>query len=197
MIKFSKKYKAVQARIKRLPQLIEDTAKVLRKGDAYDLVMYWRNGIKNKSLRLASLKNTTIRRKKYLGYTKPSTPLYGAGDEAKDTYIKGMRVFPLKKGWAVKMMHRRHGDDKVYLDQLFNVHEYGAIINNGKAIIRIPSRPAMHRAYERVLKGIKRRDQNDTIMRVCEEYLLTTRKDLYKRIKEKAEKWEGEVGKAT
>jgi len=197
MITFSQKYKAVQARIRKVPRLAEDVASLMRKGDAYDLVMYWRNGIKNKGLRLATLKPATVARKRKLGYPNPTAPLYGLGESAPDTYVKGMRVWRKKNGWTVHMMRRRHVKADVTLDVLFQVHEHGAVIDTGKAVVRIPARPAMRRAYEKVIRDVQARDPNALMQKACGEFLRGARQEAYAKVRARAARWEAEVGKAT
>ena len=65
-----------------------------------------------------------------------------------------MRAFRTDKGYVVRMVGRHH-DSKVDNHALLLIHEYGCSLKNGG---RIPPRPAMHEAYKRVLKDIRKRD---------------------------------------
>lgn len=153
-MKYSQRTEAVKARIKRLPKLYESSIETMRKRDADDFIVYWRSGLLNNEFKLTPLADSTIQRKIRLAYAKPQNPLYGLGLEGSYTYIKGMRKFKTAKGYVVRMTGKHH-DSKIDNHGLLMVHEYGCTLKNGG---RIPPRPAMHRAYDHVLKDIKKRD---------------------------------------
>lgn len=155
-MRYSKNVLAVQARLKRLPQIYTDHIDTMRKKDAQSFIEYWRSGILNNEFKLTPLADSTIRRKIRLGMAKPQNPLYGLGFEGAYTYIKGMRSFKTKKGYVVKMIGKHH-DSEIDNAGLLIIHEYGCVLANGG---RIPARPAMHRAYEKVLIDIKKRDRS-------------------------------------
>jgi len=190
MMKFSQNYKAVQSRIKRLPVLVEGVADAQRKRDANALLAYWREGIQSGSLQLKPLKPRTISRKAKLGYSQPNTPLYGIGLDGKDSYIKGMRVFRKKKGWAVRMMDKRHHTSKLPLTALFIVHEYGTIINTKNATILIPPRPAMAKAYQMVLRDIKKNDPNKEMAKAVNQFIRSGNRAMMDRVKKLADEME-------
>lgn len=151
---YSQNVKAVQARIKRLPRIYKDKIESMRKRDANDFIAYWRSGLLNNEFKLTPLADSTIARKIRLAYAKPQNPLYGLGFEGAHTYIKGMRVFRTKEGYVVRMTGKHH-DSKIDNHGLLLIHEYGCTYKDGH---RLPARPAMHEAYKRVLKDIKKRD---------------------------------------
>lgn len=151
---YSQNVKAVQARIKRLPRIYKDKIESMRKRDANDFITYWRSGLLNNEFKLTPLADSTIARKIRLAYAKPQNPLYGLGFEGAHTYIKGMRVFRTKEGYVVRMTGKHH-DSKIDNHGLLLIHEYGCTYKDGH---RLPARPAMHEAYKRVLKDIKKRD---------------------------------------
>ena len=151
---YSQKTSAIKARIKRLPKIYNDRIDTMRKRDAKDFISYWRSGILNNEFKLTPLADSTIQRKIRLGMARPQNPLYGLGFEGAHTYIKGMRVFRTAKGYVVRMTGKHH-DSKIDNHILLLIHEYGCTLKNGG---RIPARPAMHEAYKRVLKDIKKRD---------------------------------------
>jgi hypothetical protein len=151
---YSQNVKAVQARIKRLPRIYKDKIESMRKRDANDFIAYWRSGLLNNEFKLTPLADSTIARKIRLAYAKPQNPLYGLGFEGAHTYIKGMRIFRTKEGYVVRMTGKHH-DSKIDNHGLLLIHEYGCTYKDGH---RLPARPAMHEAYKRVLKDIKKRD---------------------------------------
>lgn len=151
---YSQKTSAIKARLKRLPKIYMNHMKSARKRDANDYISYWKSGILNNEFKLTPLADSTIKRKIRLNMAKPQNPLYGLGLEGAHTYIKGMRVFRTKDGYVVRMTGKHH-DSTIDNRGLLLIHEYGCILKNGS---RIPARPAMHEAYKRVLKDIKKRD---------------------------------------
>jgi len=166
-MKYSQNVKAVQARIRRLPKVYEDHMESFRKKDADAFIEYWKSGLLNDEFKLTPLSDATIRRKIRLGMAKPQNPLYGLGMEGAYTYIKGMRKFRTSKGYVVRMTGKHH-DSEIDNHGLLMIHEYGCVLKNGG---RIPPRPAMHRAYERVLKDIKERDKS--MVKSINRYLRT------------------------
>lgn len=151
---YSQKTSAIKARIKRLPRIYKDRIDTMRKRDANDFISYWRSGLLNNEFKLTPLADSTIQRKIRLGMSRPQNPLYGLGLEGAHTYIKGMRVFRTKDGYVVRMTGKHH-DSKIDNRGLLLIHEYGCTYKDGH---RLPARPAMHEAYKRVLKDIKKRD---------------------------------------
>lgn len=151
---YSQKTSAIKARIKRLPKIYKDRIDTMRKRDAKDFISYWRSGLLNNEFKLTPLADSTIQRKIRLGMARPQNPLYGLGLEGAYTYIKGMRIFRTAKGYVVRMTGKHH-DSKIDNHGLLLIHEYGCTLKNGG---RLPARPAMHEAYKRVLKDIKKRD---------------------------------------
>jgi hypothetical protein len=184
---FSSNWTAVRQRIRRLPRLVEGVADAQRKRDAHELVTLWRSGIRDRKLHLLPLVPATIRKKIWSDYAKPRTPLYGLGLDGPRTYIKGMRVFKTKNGYRVQMIDGKHHKSNLTLKSLFIVHEYGTTINkkNG-GTFRIPSRPAMQRSYEALLRSIARRDPQEELVKATEEFIRTGREELAKKVKSRA-----------
>lgn len=192
---FSSNWNAVRQRIRRLPRLVDGVADAQRKRDAHELVTLWRSGIKDRKIYLVPLVPATIRRKRRIGYSKPETPLYGLGLDGPRTYIKGMRVFRTKRGYVVRMIDGRHHKSKLSLSSLFTVHEYGTTIKTkGGAIIRIPPRPAMQRAYESLLRSISARDPKAELVAAAEEFIQTGRESLSQRVHSRARAAEARNG---
>lgn len=187
-ITFSTNWNAVKQRIRKIPtmKIAEGIADTQRKRDANELVDIWRDGLQHNSLNLQSLKFKTIGRKRSLGYRYPSSPLYGLGMEGTKTYIKGMRVWKTAKGYTVHMIDGKHHDSKISLASLFVVHEYGTTINSNGKVIVIPARPAMQKAYARLLRRLKDRDPSLEFSRAINQYIREGKKDLIDKIKARA-----------
>lgn len=187
-ITFSTNWNAVKQRIKKIPQMkvAEGIADMQRKRDANELVNIWRDGLQKNSLGLQSLKFKTIARKRSLAYRYPSSPLYGLGMEGTKTYIKGMRAWKTAKGYTVHMIDGKHHGSKISLASLFIVHEYGTTINSNGKVIVIPARPAMQKAYARLLRRLKDRDPSLEFSRAINQYIREGKSDLIDKIKERA-----------
>lgn len=166
-MKYKNNVNAVKARIRRLPKIYEDHIVVARKRDANMCIEYWRSGILNDEFKLAPLAPSTLAQKIRLGCERPASPLYRLGFEGAHTYIKGLRMFRTKNGYVLRMTGKHH-DSKIDNHGLLMIHEYGCVLRNGG---RIPARPALHRAYEKTLKDIKKNDK--ALKSVINEYLRT------------------------
>lgn len=154
-MKYSQNVEAVKQRVRRLPKLYQDYISTARKRDGHDFIKYWQSGLLNNEFKLTPLDPKTIKRKIRMGYSRPQNPLYGLGLDGSYTYIKGMRLFRTSKGYVVRMTGRHH-DSKIDNHGLLMIHEYGCVLRNGG---RIPPRPVMQKAYEKVLSDISKRDQ--------------------------------------
>jgi hypothetical protein len=161
---FSMNTEAVRSRLRRLPKLIDDHLDAFTKRDAEDFIKNFRAGIRNNSLRLAPLQPETIRGKKRRGYSHPASPLYGLRLEGTRTYTSSVRIYKIKKGWRVNVLDVKHHEADVSVKTLFHIHEYGAVINTGKAVIRIPARPAFRRAYEQTLARHRDKEASATVL---------------------------------
>jgi hypothetical protein len=148
---FSMNTEAVRSRLRRLPKLIDDHMDAFTKRDAEDFIKNFRAGLRNNSFRLEPLRPETMRRKKRQGYSRPASPLYGLGLEGTRTYTSSVRIYKIKQGWRVNVLDVKHHEADVSVKTLFHIHEHGAVINTGKAVIRLPARPAFRRAYEQTL----------------------------------------------
>lgn len=186
-IQFSTNWAAVKQRIRKIPTIAEGVAAMQRARDADDLIATWRAGLTGNTFRLVPLKQKTVDRKIALSYRYPTHPLYGLGLEGSYTYIKGMRKFRTKNGFVVRMIDGKHHTSKLSLASLFVVHEYGATImsSSGRPII-IPARPAMQKAYTRVLNRLKAQDPSLEFRLAINQFILTGRRDLMQKIAERA-----------
>lgn len=172
---------AVQQRIRRLPKLLGEVTDTMRKNDAQHMIAYWKSGILNGEFKLTPLSSATVAKKIRLGYSKPQNPLYGLGMDGAYTYIKGLRMFKTKNGYVVRMTGKHH-DSKIDNEGLLMIHEYGCNLKHG----RIPARPALHMAYNKVLKEIAERDP--ALLEAINAYLKTGNEDLIRKIKGRYEK---------
>ena len=149
---FSTSYAAKKARIRRLPRFLGNYVRTQAKRDAVGVVKEFQEGIGKNTFNLVRLKSNTIRQKKKKGYRRPATPLYGFG-EGKRAYRNMLVIRTRGKSYTVRPSTRRHHEAGISLRTLFEVHEFGAVIEGrGGALIRIPARPAFAKAFARHLR---------------------------------------------
>jgi hypothetical protein len=132
-----------------------------------DTIKNFSEGIENDTFGLQRLKPATIKQKQKKGYPSPETPLLGKGGTDKRSY-KNMLIYrKLKSGfYRIRPSDRYHHKARVSLKTLFFVHEYGMVIDNGKALIFIPARPALGRA----VKQTKYKVQKELIKKAIMKY---------------------------
>lgn len=158
--RFSQNKRAIEERIHRLPTLMIDQMKARAKRDATAVVENFKTGISEDKLKLERLKPGTVKSKAGRALEHPDHPLYGLGYDEPDSYVNALEVVNVgERLWAVRPREAwHHGksepedqrEQKIRLKDLFNVHEYGAMITNafGRGItVRIPPRPALRYAY--------------------------------------------------
>jgi DNA-binding cell septation regulator SpoVG len=186
-VKFSLSFKAKQARIARLPKLVEDTLHSATKGHAVELIQEFQKGLRNNSFGLTPLKEATIEGKIRNGYSKPDNPLYGLGDRSDKSYVNMMRIRKLKNGYRVQPSKGKHHKSGLALRDLFVVHEYGCtIVTKTGVLIRIPPRPAMFKAYERMMHNMQRdkRETSRNVKKAIGQYISTGKENLFQKMKE-------------
>ena len=173
---FSIKYDAVRKRVQRLPKLVEEAASAQVKRDGLNLIEFFQEGIRNNTFDLVPLEDSTIIGKKLQGYTKPETPLYGAGDDEESSYLNMLRIKKVgNRKWLVFPSTDKHHKSQLNLKSLLEVHEQGIVISQtrrnadtGKdteVLIRIPPRPAFSRAFQKVLRS-RLEDQRESTAKV-------------------------------
>lgn len=185
-IKFSSNFKAIQNRIKKLPQYQKGVVKAINKSMADSVIKEFQSGLFKNDLGLKPLKESTIGSKRKKGYKKPGNPLYGAGKNEKNSYYNSLKVFETKNGYSVRPRSDKEHDAKITLKQLFNVHEYGALIKKGDTVIRIPARFALKKAYDRVMFKRSKLDYNKDVMTAINKFVVQGNTKLFKVIQDKA-----------
>lgn len=182
MIEFSTTYFAKKARIRRLPKLLTDYVRAFSKKDAVGVVTEFQKGIANNSFRLQSLKPETKRRKKRRGYRKPATPLYGLG-EGRRAYRNMLVIRTRGKSYTVRPSTRKHHESGLRLSDLFQVHEFGTTFKGrGGALIRIPSRPALEKAFARHLRKKRRQEPTAEVRQAINEYINQGKQGTFKKV---------------
>jgi hypothetical protein len=146
-----------------------------RKRDATQVIEVFQDGIDRNNFRLKPLKPETIRRKRRLGMRKPQIPLYGKGHQERNSYINMWRIVKMKRGYRVRPRSAKHWSGRIKLKDLLTVHENGATIDTGRAVIRIPARPAWERAQQRFLKKLASQEPAAEVRAAIREVMRTGR----------------------
>ena len=167
--KFSDTYNAKMKRIRRLPKLVKQAA----------------DGIRKNNFKLAKLDPKTVQAKRRQGFSKPNTPLYGAGDSGTNTYINMFFIKKIKNGYRIIARWALHHDAGIPLKVLFFIHENGAIINTGKALIRIPPRPAFRKAFARYLRRKIKGETSKDVKEAIQETIKTGKTTKFRRVGKK------------
>jgi hypothetical protein len=165
----TKKFRDDLRTIEKIPEYMEAVVRTATKQRAIQVVRAFRKGIISDGLGLKPLADTTIKRKQKMGFTKPSTPLYGKGRRARDrAYINSLNIRTLKKGYTIRPSKRIHHSSGMKLSDMFMVHEYGTVIKTKFATIRIPPRPALLKARDRVLTTMSKKEVSKIVRRAYE-----------------------------
>lgn len=180
-VTFSDSYQAKMKRIKRLPQFMGRAVSGYTKRDILAINKIFHDGILNNTLRLDKLAEITIDSKRRQGFSRPSSPLYGKGDDAENrSYANMLNITKRGDAWTLRPSTRMHWSGKIKLSDLFKIHEYGALIrktkkNGESSLIRIPPRPALLISYRRFLiqKRQNKKEQSKEVKKAMTEYINT------------------------
>lgn len=180
--KFSNSYEAKKKRIQRLPKLVNEAADTFSKKDAVAIIDTFQIGIRENSFSLVPLADSTKRRKMSQGMPMPSNPLYGLGDDEKNSYINVFKIRKLKKGYRIYPRWAKHHDSSLSLRSLFEIHEEGRLITMPSGtIIRIPPRPAFTLAFR---KHLSEKAKQETSQKVSNAMMKYVNKNSMKEFKE-------------
>lgn len=147
IVEFSAKLKNMG---KTVDQKISTTTKKHAEGVLFEFKTLMRGGMLT-----PRLKPSTIKSKRQKGMPFPQTPLYGWGLTSKNSMINGLRVETTGKGgWRLRPFGKH---DKISMQKLFAIHEYGATLKNGG---KIPARKPLRRAVEAYKKSAEFKNQN-------------------------------------
>ena len=184
-VEFSKNYKAIQSRLRRLPRLVDETLDTFAKRDCSRVIKEYQKGIKRDLFPIERLHDQTIRIKSEEGYKQPDTPLYGSGEDEKDSLYNALAIRKIKKGYRLYVRWAKHYKANLQLRDLLNIHQRGALIMvTDTRIIRIPPRPVLDMAIIKALEMRKKEDPAKQIKRAMSEYIKTGRDNLFKKYRE-------------
>lgn len=199
--KFSKNFQAVQSRLRRLPKLVGDTLDTFAKRDCVRVIVEYQKGIQRDLFPIDRLHDQTVRIKSEKGYQQPATPLYGAGEEEKDSLYNALAIRKIKNGYRLYVRWAKHHESDLQLRDLLNIHQRGALImvtdkmraylhwigihlRADTFLIRIPPRPVLDMAIIKALEMRRREDPAKQIKQAMSEYIKTGRDNLFKKYRE-------------
>ena len=181
---FSNNYERIKNQFPKLPNECRSVLKTALRRDALRTIRNFKDGIKTDSLGLVRLKEGTIKRKKSLHYEQPTYPLYGAGDEYKRTsYMNMLRINEDPDGYTVHASQEKHWSGALPLNVLWDVHEHGRTIKRGNAVIVIPPRPALTKAFNRAMRQRQIKKTTDIIKTAIVLYLVSAQKSHLEKAK--------------
>jgi len=192
-MKYSKNFKAIQSRLRRLPKLVNSAFETQIKKDAVAVIEEYKKGMRKNNFGLEKLSPVTIEQKENQGLPRPRAPLYGKGDLEKNSLINALSLRRIKNGWKIMRRRAKHYKADLPLNVLLAIHEHGAIIQvtdkmraylhwigihlkKDTTAIRLPPRPVYDKAVIRALKK-KRAGEPARSVKNAINQLIQTGKD--------------------
>lgn len=181
---------AIRSRLRRLPKLVNDAMDAQTRKDIDAVIREYKNGIRRNNFGLAPLNPVTVQRKTDQGYPRPRTPLYGQGEQKKNSLMNALGVRKIKNGYRLYFRRAKHHASNLSLSDLLTIMTNGALIRvtprmraflhfigihlkKTTTIIRIPPRPVVDRAIKRALKKKKAGEPTATVRRAVNVLLKT------------------------
>jgi hypothetical protein len=130
---------AIDKKIKRLNNLKGFYRRMMmgyNKKDSIRMIVNFQTGIRGQSLGLKRLTEFTVKDKSRMGLSRPDVPLYGMGDDLKDTLINSLRIKKTKNGFKVYASDNLHHEEtnesqtlaNLPMSALLTIHEHGCTI---------------------------------------------------------------------
>ena len=201
MLKLSKKLSAVNTRIRRLPKLVDGLLNSYAKRDATRVIKIYQEKLKRDKFPVDRLSSATVKIKTDQGMPQPSTPLYGAGENEKNSLYNALAIRKIKGGWRVYVRWAKHYKANLQLRDLLNIHQRGAIImvtdkmraflhwlgihlKAETVLIRIPPRPVLDMAVVDALEMRRKEDPVKKVREAMAEVINTGQETLFKKYRE-------------
>ena len=200
-VKFSTHYRAVQSRLRRLPKIVDETLDTFAKRDCARVIKEYQKGIKQDLFPTERLNEKTVEIKAGKGYQQPATPLYGKGEDEKNSLYNALAIRKIKNGYRLYVRWAKHHESNLTLRDLLNIHQRGALIvitdkmraflhwlgihlRADTYVIRIPPRPVLDMAILKVLEKRRREEPTRKIKQAMSEFIKTGRDNLFKKYRE-------------
>jgi len=143
--------------IKKLPRTI---AKIMDKeleNEADAIIEGFKEGIRNDTLNLKRLAQSTIDDKRRQGFNFPSIPLYALGIGAQRSYMNMLLKKKISRGYVVKPSDLKHWKAPLTLKRLLEIHEQ--------------TRPALEKVLQKRKQQTKRR-----VIRINKDFEVTVKR---------------------
>lgn len=190
---------------------MDETLDTYAKRDCTRVIEEYQKGIKRDLFPVERLNEQTIRIKADKGYSQPDTPLYGSGEEEKDSLYNALAIRKIKNGYRLYVRRAKHHESNLQLRDLLNIHQRGALImvtdkmraylhwigihlRADTMLIRIPPRPVLDMAIVKALEMRRREDPTKKIKQAMAEYIKTGRENLFRKYQEFNEREAREYG---
>lgn len=165
----------VSRRLRELPNITRTTVQKLTEKQADDFISLFKRSIEHDELGLEGLQPATVVNKARKGYTRPLSPLYGKGRQDKRSYINMLQKVKTANGYSVRVKPGKHHSGLTFR-KIFQIHEFGTVINRNGSVIVIPPRPALNMTFRRWLDKKKNKSTSQQMKRVISQYIRTGRK---------------------
>lgn len=189
-VKYSTNFEAVRSRLRRMPKLTQDAAEASIKRDLQNVIKEYQKGLEANNFRLTPLSSFTVQRKRDQGMQKPKAPLYGSGASDKNSLYNALAIRKIKGGWRLYRRKAKHHESGLPLNILLSIHENGAIIKvtakmraflhyiglhlkKQTTMIRIPPRPIVDKAIQRMLRKKKKHEVAKNIKKAMVKMIKT------------------------
>jgi hypothetical protein len=182
-IKLTQKYKEMGKRFSSAPKLLEIYIDAMLKSTAEAYIKIFQEGLKKNRFQLDPLKFTTIAVKKAKGYKRPRSPLYGKGEDDNKTLFNALLIKKIKSGWRVYPRWAKHHEANMQIRQLLYIHENGCLIKRGTSIIRIPPRPVLKKAYNKLMTLFVKSGEAKKISEILSSFIKNGEKSGFKKVK--------------
>ena len=182
-IKFTQHYKKTTERLKKAPRLLEIYIDTMLKSVAQNYIKIFQDGIRKNRFNLIKLKPATIKAKKLKGYKRPSTPLYGKGDDTNKSLINALLIKKIKNGWRVYPRWSKHHEANMEIRKLLYIHENGCLIKHGKSYIRILPRPVLKLTYDKMIREFQKQGEGKKLSIILARYFKTGDESRFQGVK--------------
>lgn len=160
--KTTTRFEQKRARLLELKKYMAPMMDTVLKREAIVFIKIFQDGIKNRTFRVKSLKQSTIDQKTKLGYSQPETPLYGKGFDDERSYINVLEIKKLKKGYKISPSNKKHHKSDLTLKELLLIHERGFTVKpkHGDAF-HVPPRPILKKTSDLFNSKVKKLRQKE------------------------------------
>jgi hypothetical protein len=161
--------------IKRFRNNVDRVSSIASKKFLEALRLQIVEGLLKSNLVSPPLKQKTIDSKIRKGMPRPKTPLLGWYLRV-NSMVNGLQIKKIGKKFTLEPTGVHHSKKKQIL--LWMVHEYGAVIQKGDKLIKIPPRKPFKKGYQRFLNSAKKQEITENMLKYIGECLKGNKKEM-------------------